>query len=111
MELNDWSTHLMQVEIQVKGIEKKLLHKEYDSVEAHINAAKAALDKTLAWVATQGSRANVDVIPLIENVVKALPANHLATPYLNAAVAEINQLRGERAFWLRSGYHIGSKGE
>lgn len=109
MELNDWSTHMMQAQIQMKKMEHKLLHKDYDGVEGHINAIKEALDKTLAWVATQGSRANVDVVPLMQNAIKGLPANHLATPYLHAAIAEINQLRGERQFWLKSGFDIGKK--
>ena len=109
MELNDWSTHLMQAQIQTKAAEHCLLHKEYDKVSAHLDAAKGALTKTEVWVAMQGQNANVDVVPVLQRVVNALPEKDFSRPYLMVAIQEIQQLRGERQFWLKSGYDIGSK--
>lgn len=109
IEFNDWSAHLMQAEKQTKAAENALLHKEYDKVAMHIQTAKAALDRTLAWVATQGSRANADIVPILENVLESLPGDDFSRPYLTASIQEIKQLRGERQFWLKSGYEIGSK--
>lgn len=109
MELNDWSTHLIQAQVQIKGIENKLLHKDYAGIENHIAAAKTALDKTQAWVTMQGQNANVDVIPILQRVLDATPDKDFSKPYLMVAIQEITQLRGERQFWLKSGYDIGSK--
>lgn len=109
LEFSDWSTHLMQAQVQTKAAEHKLLHREYDKVDAHIQAAKVALDKTSMWLATQGSNANIDVVPMLERAVESGPDS--SRPYLLAAIQEITRLRGEREFWLRSGYEIGAKGE
>lgn len=109
MELNDWSTHMMQAQIQAKAAEHRLLHKEYDKVVPHIEAAKAALDKTTAWLATQGSNAGVDIVPILQKAIDGPSANDFSKPYLLAAIQEIQQLRGERQFWLQAGHDIGSK--
>lgn len=109
MELNDWSTHCMRAQIQMKAAEHSLLHKEYDKVIPHIQAAKAAMDKTIAWVTAQGANAGVDILPILDNVLSGLPEKEFSRPYLVAAMQEIQQLRGERQFWLQSGYDIGSK--
>lgn len=109
MEFNDWSTHLMQVQIQTKAAELHLLHKNYDKVAPHIEAAKVALDKTLGWLATQGSSSGVDIIPILQRAIAGSKADDFSRPYIMAAIQEIEQLRGERQFWLKSGYDIGSK--
>ena len=33
IELDDWSAHLMRAEIQLKAIEKGLLHKDYSDIQ------------------------------------------------------------------------------
>lgn len=109
MELNDWSTHMMQAQVQAKAAEHCLLHKEYDKVAPHIEAAKKALNKTLGWLALQGSSAGVDIVPTLQKVMEESPEADPARPYIMAAIQEIQQLRGERQFWLKSGYDIGSK--
>lgn len=109
MELNDWSTHMMQAQVQAKAAEHCLLHKEYDKVAPHIEAAKKALNKTLGWLALQGSSAGVDIVPTLQKVMESSPEADPARPYIMAAIQEIQQLRGERQFWLKSGYDIGSK--
>ena len=106
IDFNDWSTHIMQAEIQIKGAEHALLHKNYDKVPQHIHAAKAALDKALAWLTTQGSNAGVDIVPALEKLLDSTPDP--SRPYIMAAIQEIKQLLGERQFWLKSGYEIGS---
>ena len=109
MELNDWSTHLMQAQIQTKAAEHNLLHKEYNKVAPHLEAAKTALDKTMAWLATQGSNAGVDIVPILQKSMEMSPEGDPSRPYIMAAIQEIQQLRGERQFWLQSGYEIGKK--
>lgn len=108
MEFNDWSAHMQQVELHTKRIEHKLLHKDYNGMGTHIDAIKTALDKTQAWVAMQGQNANVDVVPVIQRVLDAIPEKDFSRPYLMVAIQEIQQLRGERQFWLQSGYEIGN---
>lgn len=107
MELNDWSTHMMQAQVQAKAAEHRLLHKEYDKVVPHIQAAKAALDKTIAWVTGQGANAGVDILPMLDKTLSSMSDEDPSKPYLVAAMQEIKQLRGERQFWLTSGYEIG----
>jgi len=109
MELNDWSTHLMQAQIQTKAAEHHLLHKQYDKVAPHLDAAKGALSRTEAWLAIQGSNAGVDIIPMLQKAMDSSPDGDPSRPYIMAAIQEIQQLRGERQFWLQSGYDIGSK--
>lgn len=107
MELNDWSTHCMQAQVQMKAAEHNLLHKEYDKVVPHLQAAKMAMDKAIAWVAGQGANAGVDILPMLNNTLSSMSDKDPSRPYLVAAVQEIKQLRGERQFWLTSGYEIG----
>jgi hypothetical protein len=107
IELDDWSAHLMRAEIQIKAIEKHLLDKNYSQVQAHATSAKHYIDKTMAWVARQGSSKGVDVVEILESNVAALPDSSHTKSLLIASIQEIEQLRGERQFWLKSGFEIG----
>jgi hypothetical protein len=49
IELDDWAAHLMRAEVQLKALEKHLLNKNYNDVQAHATAAKHYIDKTMAW--------------------------------------------------------------
>lgn len=106
LNFNDWSTHLMQAEIQLKAIEHKLLHKDYTDIKRHAEAAKDSIDRTMAWLALQGSDGGVDVLEVMEFVMD----NNMHSKYqpiLLAAKTEIERLRAERQFWLKSGFNIG----
>jgi hypothetical protein len=109
IELDDWSAHLMRAEIQLKAIEKGLLRKDYSEVQAHATAAKHYIDKTMAWVARQGSSKGVDVVEILQSNVAALPDSSHTKSLLIASIQEIEQLRGERQFWLKSGFDIGKQ--
>jgi hypothetical protein len=107
IELDDWAAHMMRAEIQLKAIEHHLLHKKYSEVQAHATAAKHYIDKTMAWVARQGSSKGVDVVEILQSNVAALPDSSHTKSLLIASIQEIEQLRGERQFWLKSGFDIG----
>jgi hypothetical protein len=109
IELDDWAAHMMRAEIQLKAIEHHLLHKKYSEVQAHATAAKHYIDKTMAWVARQGSSKGVDVVEILQSNVAALPDTSHTKSLLIASIQEIEQLRGERQFWLKSGFHIGKQ--
>lgn len=49
--INDWSEYLLWAEKNLKDLEKKLLHKEYDmeQITAHVDAINHSLEQTLAW--------------------------------------------------------------
>ena len=105
IQLDDWSSHLMQAEIQLKAMNHDLLHKNYTDVTVRATAAKRHIDRTVAWVAKQGSSKGVDVLQILED---NLPAQFEPTKSLMiSAIQEIEQLRAERQFWLRSGFDIG----
>lgn len=105
IQLDDWSTHLMQAEIQLKAIEHDLLHKKYDEVSLRVTWVKKHLDRTVAWVAKQGSSSGVDVVQILEDNLSSNlePVRSL----MISAIQEIEQLRAERQFWLKSGFDIG----
>ena len=107
LTFNDWSTHLMQAEIQIKAIEHSLLHKDYADISERAKAAKHSIDKTVAWVARQGSSKGVDVVEILQSNVVALPDSSHTKNLLIASIQEIEQLRAERQFWLKSGFYIG----
>jgi hypothetical protein len=107
IELDDWAAHMMRAEIQLKAIEHHLLHKKYSEVQAHATAAKHYIDKTMAWVARQGSSKGVDVVEILQSNVAALPDSSHTKSLLIASIQEIEQLRGERQFWFKSGFDIG----
>ena len=109
IELDDWSAHLMRAEIQLKAIEKGLLHKNYADLQAHATAAKHYIDKTMSWVARQGSSKGVDVVQILQSNVAALPDTSHTKHLLVASIQEIEQLRSEREFWLKSGFDIGKQ--
>jgi hypothetical protein len=109
IELDDWAAHMMRAEIQLKAIEKKLLRKDYQNIQAHAAAAKRNIDKMLAWVARQGSSKGVDVVEILQGNVAALPDSSHTKSLLIASIQEIEQLRNERQFWLRSGFDIGKQ--
>jgi hypothetical protein len=109
IELDDWAAHMMRAEIQLKAIEHHLLHKKYSEVQAHATAAKHYIDKTMAWVARQGSSKGVDVVEILQSNVAALPDSSHTKSLLIASIQEIEQLRGERQFWLKSGFDIGKQ--
>ena len=50
--INDWSEYLLWAEKNLKDLEKKLLHKEYDldEINGHVTAINHALAQTLDWV-------------------------------------------------------------
>lgn len=105
IQLDDWSTHLMQAEIQLKAMNHELLHKNYADISIRATAAKKYIDRTVAWVAKQGSSSGVDVVQILE---ENLPGNLEPTRSLMiSAIQEIEQLRAERKFWLKSGFDIG----
>jgi hypothetical protein len=109
IELDDWAAHMMRAEIQLKAIEKKLLRKDYQNIQAHAAAAKHNIDKMLAWVARQGSSKGVDVVEILQGNVAALPDSSHTKSLLIASIQEIEQLRSERQFWLKSGFDIGKQ--
>lgn len=106
LELDDWSTHMMRAEMQMKTIEKQLLHKNYEGLQERVTAAKEALDKTMAWVALQGADAGVDVVPILEDNMHEQKEGPMKSMMVSA-VGEIKRLRRERSFWMMSGFHIG----
>ena len=107
LELDDWSTHMMRAEMQMKAIEKQLLHKKYDGLQERVTAAKEGLDKTMAWVARQGADAGVDVVPILEDNMHEQKEGPMKSMMMSA-VGEIKRLRSERSFWMMSGFHIGT---
>ena len=109
IELDDWAAHMMRAEIQLKAIEHHLLNKKYSEVQTHATAAKHYIDKTMAWVARQGSSKGVDVVEILQSNVVALPDSSHTKSLLIASIQEIEQLRGERQFWLKSGFDIGKQ--
>jgi hypothetical protein len=109
IELDDWSAHLMRAEIQLKAIEKGLLHKDYRDIQARATSVKHSIDKMLSWVARQGSNKGVDVVEILQSNVVALPDSSHTKSLLIASIQEIEQLRAERKFWLQSGFDIGKK--
>jgi hypothetical protein len=106
LQFNDWSTHLMQTEIQLKAMEHKLLHKDYADIHMHAHAAKANIDRVMAWLALQGAETGADVLNVLEFVMNDNTHSKFH-PILLAAKTEIQRLRAERQFWLRSGFNIG----
>lgn len=109
IELNDWSAHLMRAEIQLKAIEKHLLDKNYSQIQAHAEAVKHYIDRTMAWVARQGSSKGVDVVEILEGNVPMMKDSDPLKSLLIASIQEIEQLRAERQFWLKSGFDIGKQ--
>jgi len=108
LQFNDWSTHLMQAEIQLKAMEHKLLNKDYDDIKVHAEAAKSNIDKTMAWLALQGANGGVDVLEVLQFTMDNNTHSKFH-PILLAAKTEIERLRSERKFWLQSGFNIGKK--
>jgi hypothetical protein len=109
IELDDWAAHMMRAEIQLKAIEHGLLHKDYTDIQARATSVKHSIDKMLAWVARQGSSKGVDIVEILQSNVVALPDSSHTKSLLIASIQEIEQLRGERQFWLKSGFHIGKQ--
>jgi hypothetical protein len=98
----------MQAEIQLKAMEHKLLHKDYADMHAHAHAVKSNIDKTMAWLAVQGADGGVDVLDVLQFAMDG-NTNKIYHPILLAAKTEIERLRSERQFWLKSGFDIGKK--
>ena len=50
--INDWAEYMLWAEKNLKDLEKKLLHKEFDveKIHFHVTAIKDSLDKTIEWV-------------------------------------------------------------
>jgi hypothetical protein len=109
IELDDWSAHLLRAEIQLKAIEKGLLHKDYTDIQARATSVKHSIDRMLAWVARQGSNRGVDVVQILQSNAAALPDTSHTKSLLIASIQEIEQLRAERKFWLKSGFDIGKQ--
>ena len=108
LQFNDWSTHLMQAEIQLKAMEHKLLHKDYADMHIHAHAAKSNIDRVMAWLALQGADGNVDVLEVLTFAMNNNTHSKFH-PILLAAKTEIERLRAERQFWLKSGFNIGKQ--
>ena len=108
LQFNDWSTHLMQTEIQLKAMEHKLLNKDYVGITFHARSAHDNIDKTMAWVVLQGADGAVDILEMLTFVMGNNPRSGFQ-PILLAAKTEIERLRAERQFWLKSGFDIGKK--
>ena len=107
LDIDDWSAHMMQAEIQLKAMNHELLHKKYEDITLRAIAAKRGIDRTVAWVAKQGGAKGVDVVQILED---NLPAqSEPSKSLIVAAIQEIEQLRAERKFWLRSGFNIGKQ--
>lgn len=53
--INDWSEYLIWAEKNLKDLEDKLLHKQYDMEYLRFHAAciKDSVDKSVAWVEQQ----------------------------------------------------------
>lgn len=51
--INDWSEYLLWAEKNLKDLENKLLHKNYDmdEIRGYVTAINHALAQTLDWVA------------------------------------------------------------
>ena len=109
IELDDWSSHMMRAEIQLKAIEKHLLNKDYSPIQARASSAKHSIDKMLAWVARQGSSKGVDVVEILQGNVPMMKDTDPLKSLLIASIQEIEQLRSERQFWLKSGFDIGKQ--
>ena len=107
LTINDWSAHLMLAEIQLKAMEHKLLHKDYKDISVHAEALQNSVNKTMAWVALQGADGGVDVLDVLDFVMKNTMHSGKFHPTLLAAKMEIERLRAERQFWLKSGFDIG----
>lgn len=106
LTFSDWSTHLMQTDIQLKAMEHKLLHKNYEGIKANAEAAKEGIDRTMAWLALQGADGGVDVLEVLQFVMDNNTQSKFHATLL-AAKTEIERLRAERQFWLKSGFDIG----
>jgi len=106
LELDDWSTHMMRAEVQLKAIEKQLLHKQYEGLQERATAAKEAIDKTVAWAARQGADSGIDVVPILEDNMREQKDTPLKSMMLSA-ITEIKRLRSERKFWLKAGFDVG----
>jgi hypothetical protein len=109
IELDDWSSHMMRAEIQLKAIEKHLINKDYAQIQARASSAKHSIDKMLAWVARQGSSKGVDVVEILQGNVPMMKDSDPLKSLLIASIQEIEQLRSERQFWLKSGFDIGKQ--
>ena len=50
--INDWSEFLLWAEKNLKDLEDKLLHKDYDmeQIQAHVIAINHSLCRTVEWV-------------------------------------------------------------
>ena len=55
-ELDDWSTHLIQLSINVAAMEDCLLHNRYNNIHEYESKARAALNKTSDWIAAHKAR-------------------------------------------------------
>jgi hypothetical protein len=86
IELDDWAAHMMRAKIQLKALEKHLLHKEYGEVQVHAVAAKHYIDETMAWVARQGSSKGMDIVEILESSVAALPDSSHTKSLLIASI-------------------------
>ena len=108
LQFNDWSTHLLQVEIQLKAMEHDLLNKNYADIHIRAHAAKANIDRVMAWIALQGADGNADVLDVLQFAMDDNTHSKFH-PILLAAKTEIERLRSERQFWLKSGFDIGKQ--
>lgn len=107
LAFNDWSTALMQAEIQLKAMEHKLLHKDYEDLAKHAQAVHDAVDKAMIWYASQGSNGGANVLEALDFFIANSGPGSKYQPILMAAKTEIEHLMSERKFWLNAGFDIG----
>lgn len=107
LAFNDWSTHLMQAEIQLKAMEHKLLNKDYEDLAMHAQAVRFSVDRAMSWYASQGSKGGVNVLEALDYFIANSGSGSRYQPILLAAKAEIEHLMSERKFWLKAGFDIG----
>lgn len=50
--INDWSEYLLWAEKNMKDLEKRLLHRDYDleQIQNHVAAINHSLARTVEWV-------------------------------------------------------------
>jgi hypothetical protein len=62
----------------------------------------------MAWLALQGANGGVDVLEVLQFTMDNNTHSKFH-PILLSAKTEIERLRSERKFWLKSGFDIGKK--
>lgn len=107
LAFNDWSTHLMRAEVQLKAMEHKLLHKDYEDLARHAQAIHDSVDGAMSWYASQGRNGGANVLEALDFFIANAGTGSRYHAILLAAKTEIEHLMSERQFWLKAGFDIG----